>query len=110
MALADAIARLKAMYAEDQPTGFIALEFLVSPEVLASAQPGSILSRALSEGERGIPRQGFAWLGVDNQLARIVELTRHEIQQSGDADRILTELLTEPTPSYLQTLETGGRQ
>lgn len=93
------------MYRDRQPTDYIALEFMVSPEILGMVQRGSVLWRALQEGEAGIPEQGFAWLATENKLARIVELTRSEIERKGDADAVLTALLTEQTPGYLARLK-----
>ena len=102
--LQDAIMRLKGLYREKQPTDFIALEFLVSPEILEAVQPNSKLWKALRQGEKGIPKQGFAWLATDNELARIVELTRDRLQRSKDeeADDILLHLLTDPDPDFLK--------
>lgn len=102
--IAAAISRLKEMYRDKEPTDFIAMEFLVSPEILASAQPGSVLWRALRDGEAKIPENGFEWLGTDNRLARIIELTRREIDGGRNVDEVLTVLLTDPEPDFLKAL------
>lgn len=103
--LSEAVARLKAMYQAEEPTDFIAMEFMVSPEIHAAVLPGSLLWGALRDGESGIPEQGFAWLGTDNRLARIIDVTRAEIRRSGNADDILTSLLVDAAPEFLTPVE-----
>ncbi len=100
---ANAIAQLKSLYSEGQPTDFIAMEFMISPEIRRSVHPGSSLWKAMNESEKAIPTNGFAWFGSDNALSRLVEVTRAELQRAEpkDIDHVLSSLLTDAEPSFL---------
>jgi len=104
---ARAVAEVLELFAEDQPDGYIALEFIVSSRISDAVSPGSKLARAIRLAETNLPRQGFQWLETGNHLNRLVQLTRAELERTaspGQREELLASLL-HGDPAYLERLK-----
>jgi hypothetical protein len=95
------------MFLRDEPTAYIASEFLLAPGIYDTVKPGSKFARALTLGERSIARQGFDWWQPPAALAKLVEITRNELARKptrSEKIQVLAELLSQDSPTFLQKL------
>ena len=97
---------LLAPFRQNESTAYIALEFLISPGVLASIPPGSKFARALADAEGSINRQGLDFWQPPASIARMIEVIRQAISGANDevAKAILLSLLQETDPACIASV------
>ena len=97
---------LLAPFRQNESTAFIALEFLISPGVLASIPPVSKFAWALAEAEGSINRQGLDFWQPPATIARMIEVIRQAISGASDevAKAILLSLLQESDPACIASV------
>lgn len=101
-----AAAYILDLFEEEQPTGFIALELIVSSRVMDAVRPDTKLARAIRLAERDFSAGDDFWKETASSLSRIIERTRAELQRCPERDakeRLILDLLG-GDPDYLRTL------
>ena len=100
-----AVDELRALFNENQPVGFIALEMVVSSRVLDAVNPASKLGFAIRDAASRFPEVGF-WQSTPQPLGRIIELTDAELRRaSSDREKsaVLSSLLN-GNPDFLASV------